>query len=206
MRPQPGDEHVSKAEVRMFDASGMQVEGQFLLEAETAETRLTMPPGGHMEITEHERRDVFDAEQKAAVPIGTAEREANIDSPNTPQPRDEREQRKHEEEFAKKHNKEVEEKRKKYDEEYNKKYGGEGVDAKELRMKEERERKERQEQMAKSPQASGYAVDTSKPVDPYGTAQSKPVETKHGGKEADMSKGIDTSKDQHDPKAPTHKK
>jgi hypothetical protein len=75
MMPDVGDKHVSKATIIMYDANGVQQEGQFLLEAETAETKLTMPPGGRMEVKEHERRDVFDMEQKAAVPIGTAERE-----------------------------------------------------------------------------------------------------------------------------------
>lgn len=189
MRPNPGDKVVSTAEIRMYDASGMQIEGQFLLEAETAETKLTMPPGGHMEITEHERRTVFDAEQKAAVPIGTAERESNIDSPNTPTPLTEKDIRKHEEEYAKKHEKEVEEKKRK-DEGLRGKYDDPNVDAKELRMKEEEERKRRQEEMAtKDPRAVGYAVDTS-----------KPVESRHGGKEADMSRGVDTSGSDHSKK------
>jgi hypothetical protein len=193
MKPHPGDKVVSTAEIRMYDSTGMQVEGQFLLEAETAETRLTMPPGGTMEITEHERREVFDAEQKAAVPIGTAEREANIDSPNTPQPRTEGEMRKHEEEFAKEHNKEVDAKRKKEEEDHKKKYG-EGVDAKELRMKEEAERKHRQEELARTPQSQrdlrdqGYKADTSKPGE-----SAKTMESGSKSQTADMSKGVDTS-------------
>jgi hypothetical protein len=148
MRPHPGDKVVSTAEIRMYDASGMQVEGQFLLEAETAETRLSMPPGGRMEITEHERRNVVDANQTSAVPIGTAEREINWDSPNTPAPKTEREMRKVEEEYAKRYQKEQDDKK---------------------RQREADEKK------------SGEAR----------TA----VESKHGGHTADMSRSIDTSKD-----------
>lgn len=183
-----------KAEIRMYDASNMQMERELLMDDHMREVDVKVPQGGRMEIKESGRAGVFDAEQKAVVPKGTAERESNIDSPNTPNVRTERELRKHEEQYAEKHNKELEEKRQKQKED-RKKYEDEGVDAKELRMKEEAERKARQEEQAKTPPAGGYAVDTSKPVD-----QAKSVEMKDG--EVDMSKGIDTSKDQKDTASP----
>ena len=68
MRVKPGDTHVSKATIKMYDAKGVEMAGQLLLEGETAETNLMIPPGGRCEITEYERPLVYDPAQHAAVP------------------------------------------------------------------------------------------------------------------------------------------
>ena len=68
MRVKPGDTHVSKATIKMYDAKGVEMAGQLLLEGETAETNLMIPPGGHCEIRETEVPLVYDPVQHAAVP------------------------------------------------------------------------------------------------------------------------------------------
>lgn len=62
MRPATGDQHVTKATIKMYDKDGADVGGQFLLEAETAETQLTVPPGGRCEVKEYERPIVYNPE------------------------------------------------------------------------------------------------------------------------------------------------
>jgi len=69
MRAKPGDKHVGKAVIKMYDSTGADTGGQVLLEAETAETGLTLPPGGFCEITEAKRPVIYDSEQKAAMPV-----------------------------------------------------------------------------------------------------------------------------------------
>ena len=134
MMPNPGDKEVGKAVIKMYDESGIALDGQFLLEAETADTRLHMPPGGRMEVTEYDRNEVYDTAQFSTVPTGTAEREGNIASPN--QPRDEAKLRQYEDKVNKRINEEQQKNRKDGEKQ-------EGVDARELRMKEEEEREKR---------------------------------------------------------------
>ena len=69
MRVKQGDKHVSKALIKMYDEDGVQLDGQLLLEGETAETGLTIPEGGYCAISEVRRPIIFDREQKAAMEV-----------------------------------------------------------------------------------------------------------------------------------------
>jgi len=141
MMPHP-DKEIEKAVIKMYDSDGIALDGQFLLEAETAETRLHMPPGGRMEVTEYDRNEVYDTAQFATVPVGTAEREGNVASPNTP--RDEARLRQYEDKV----NKQIldeQQKNRKDDEKQ------EGVDARQLRMKEAEEQEKRIAEYRKIP-------------------------------------------------------
>ena len=85
MNVKPGDTHVSKATVKVFDAKGAETAKQVVLEGETAETRLTLTPGGRIEVTELERPLVYDPVQKAAVPADLTPEDPLTD-PNRPKP------------------------------------------------------------------------------------------------------------------------
>ena len=69
MRVKPGDTHVSKALIKMYNEDMTEMDGQLLLEGETAETGLQIPPGGFCTISEVKRPVIYDQEQKAAVPV-----------------------------------------------------------------------------------------------------------------------------------------
>jgi hypothetical protein len=142
MMPSLGDKEVGKAVIKMYDSDGIALDGQLLLEAETADTRLHMPPGGRMEVTEYDRNETYDTSQFAAVPVGTAEREGNIASPNTP--RDEAKLRQYEDKVNRQILDEQQKNRKDGEQQ-------EGVDARELRMKEAEEQEKRIAEYRKIP-------------------------------------------------------
>jgi len=85
MLPHVGDKTVSKATITVHDANGIQTGGQYVLEGETAETRLTLVPGGEIRIKEAERPLVYDQEQKAAVPMDLTP-DDKLSDPNRPKP------------------------------------------------------------------------------------------------------------------------
>ena len=134
MMPTLGDQEVGKAVIKMYDENGMALDGQFVLEGETADTRLHMPPGGRMEVKEYDKNEVYDTSQHSAVPAGTAEREGNIASPNVP--RDEAKLREYEDKVNKKIAEDQKKDRKDGEQQ-------EGVDARQLRMKEAEEQEKR---------------------------------------------------------------
>jgi len=93
MRVKPGDTEVSKATINMHDDKGAELPGQLLLEGETAETNLMIPPGGYCVIREYERPLVYDREQHAAVPADLtpedpieAKKKAKDEAANKPHP------------------------------------------------------------------------------------------------------------------------
>ena len=67
------------------DAKSATATQQVILEGETIETRLNVPPGGRIEIKELERPLVYDQEQKAAVPMDLTP-EDKLSDPNRPKP------------------------------------------------------------------------------------------------------------------------
>lgn len=69
MRVKPGDKHVDKALIKMYNEDMSEMDGQLLLEGETAETGLQIPPGGFCTISEVKRPVIYDQEQKAALPV-----------------------------------------------------------------------------------------------------------------------------------------
>jgi len=83
MRVKPGDKHVSKATIKMYTAEGADMGGQVLLEGETAETNLTIPPGGECRITEATLPLVYDPVQHAAMPADFTPNDPLTD-PNRP--------------------------------------------------------------------------------------------------------------------------
>jgi len=85
MMVKPGDTHVSKATVEVFDAKSASFTKQVILEGETVETMLNVPPGGRIEVKELERPLVYDQEQKAAVPMDLTP-EDKLSDPNRPKP------------------------------------------------------------------------------------------------------------------------
>ena len=85
MMVKAGDTHVSKATVEVFDGKAASYTKQVILEGETVETMLNVPPGGRIEVKEVERPLVYDAEQKAAVPMDLTPKDPLTD-PNRPKP------------------------------------------------------------------------------------------------------------------------
>ena len=186
MRVKPGDEEITRASIRMYDKGGVASGEQILLEGETAETQLTVPPEGRCVVEEISGAFVNDGAQKSAVPLGTTEGDP-LDPTATPQ--NEKELREYEELYAKKYNEKREEQRKARDAE-RKKYG--------LETKEEREKREEGERSGKTPEElrnEGYARDTSKPGSPPTGPLSQQGQPAKPGASPDMSKGISTSKD-----------
>jgi hypothetical protein len=68
----------------MYDAEGVDVGGQFLLEAETAETQLSMPPGGRCEIVEVVRPTVINPDDPTQAVLGDLTPKDPLKDPHRP--------------------------------------------------------------------------------------------------------------------------